>query len=195
VFDETIAVLRRMVGTRRAGVLLERRRFSSVERPLLADQDARQLQAESDRRCMDLERRYGRELTRVEVDRVSRGVWRDAGMVRCSRLRLEFMRITKRIGREEITTVTTWRHSLGTLLQDANTDPLIRQQFLGHAPTAGGHSGGLGMTAAYTHTRAGTYREQIRQALSLRPALHEVARVWLAGQEHGSKALTTKKGA
>ena len=41
-------------------------------------------------------------------------------------------------------------------------DPLIRQQTLGHRPTA---STGLGMTAKYTHTRPETQRAQIEQAL------------------------------
>jgi len=39
------------------------------------------------------------------------------------------------------------------LLQDANVDPLIRQQTLGHKPT---NSNGLGMTGNYTHTRQKT---------------------------------------
>jgi hypothetical protein len=61
-------------------------------------------------------------------------------------------------------------------LQDANVDPLIRQQVLGHRPTAGT---GLGMTAKYTHTRPETLRHQIEQALrrwpeSLRYALERV---------------------
>ena len=39
-----------------------------------------------------------------------------------------------------------WRHSFATLLQDANVDPLMRQQVMGHKPTTGN---GLGMTLNY----------------------------------------------
>jgi hypothetical protein len=61
-------------------------------------------------------------------------------------------------------------------LQDANVDPLIRQQTLGHRPTT---ESGLGMTANYTHTRPETQRRQVEQALrrwpdSLKPALEFV---------------------
>jgi hypothetical protein len=62
---------------------------------------------------------------------------------------------------------------LATLLQDANVDPLIRQQTLGHKPTNGNrptNSNGLGMTGKYTHTRPETQRQQIEQALRLWPA-------------------------
>ena len=42
-----------------------------------------------------------------------------------------------------------------TLLQDANVDPLIRQQVLGHQPCSP-DSGALGMTSVYTHSRPET---------------------------------------
>lgn len=72
----------------------------------------------------------------------------------------------------------SWRHSFATLLQDANVDPLIRQQTLGHKPTNGS---GLGMTANYTHIRGESHREQIERALgrwpgSLRLAVEFVSR-------------------
>ena len=66
----------------------------------------------------------------------------------------------KALGRPEATCPKSWRHSYATLLQDANVDPLIRQQTLGHKPTNGN---GLGMTANYTHTRGETQYAQIEQ--------------------------------
>lgn len=68
-------------------------------------------------------------------------------------MRFEFVRIMQAAGRAEATCPKSWRHSFATLLQDANVDPLIRQQVMGHRPTG---AGGLGMTANYTHTRAET---------------------------------------
>lgn len=185
VFDETVDVLRWLIGSRSAGVLLMRRRFTSGERPQLADRDARQLQVDLDLRCSAREHEEGRELSREERHHVAYSVWRDAGRVRCSRLRVEFMRVTKRIGAEHITSVKTWRHSFATLMQDANVDPLIRQQVLGHAAASGGRDTGLGATALYTHTRPETYREQIRTTLDLQPRVRAVARAWI--EDHSSE--------
>lgn len=62
-------------------------------------------------------------------------LWRDAGVIRSSRLRIEFMRIAHRIGIGHITCPKTFRHTFATLMQNANLDPLIRQQ-LRVTPTA-----------------------------------------------------------
>jgi len=72
----------------------------------------------------------------------------------------------QKIGHSESTCPKSWRHTFATLLQDANVDPLIRQQVLGHRPTT---SSGLGMTAKYTHTRPETLRAQVTAALQQWP--------------------------
>jgi integrase len=59
------------------------------------------------------------------------------------------------------------------LLQDANVDPLIRQQVMGHRPTSGS---GLGMIANYTHTRPETMRRQVEDALQRWPESLRLAR-------------------
>ena len=65
--------------------------------------------------------------------------------------------MTAAIGQPESTCPKSWRHTFATLLQDANVDPLIRQQVMGHKPTL---TGGLGMTANYTHTRPETCKSR-----------------------------------
>jgi hypothetical protein len=116
---------------------------------------------------------------RAERLAVARTVWRDLGMIRPERIRVEFMRITRRIARPEVTAPKTLRHQFATALQDANVDPLIRNQLMGHAPAGiGSARGGLGMTGLYTHTRVETLRRQLEQALGGRPAL-DAARKWL----------------
>ena len=82
-------------------------------------------------------------------------------------MRIEFIRLMRKIGRSELTAVKTLRHTFATTLQDANVDPLVRQITLGHKPTS---NAGLGMTAHYTHTRPETQRAQIEQALQRWPA-------------------------
>ena len=86
-------------------------------------------------------------------------------------MRIEFKRITKRIGLAEVTAPKTLRHTFATALQDANVDPLIRNELMGHAPTrVTGLGAGLGMTTVYTHTRPETKRRQLETALASRPA-------------------------
>jgi hypothetical protein len=79
------------------------------------------------------------------------------------------------IGHPESICPKSWRHTFATLLQDANVDPLIRQQVMGHKPTTGS---GLGMTANYTHTRSETCQEQVERALRRWPGPLEYAVQW-----------------
>ena len=75
------------------------------------------------------------------------------------------------MGMPEITAPKTLRHTFATCLQDANVDPLIRNELMGHAPSYAAFGGlGLGMTAVYTHTRPETKRQQLEGALKMRPA-------------------------
>ena len=118
---------------------------------------------------------------------IARGVWRDLGTLRTDWIRTEFMRVTRAIDCGEITAPKTLRHTFATILQDANVDPLVRNELMGHAPSAAGNlsgSGhgstqGLGMTAIYTHTRPETKRRQLEAAFADRPYEQLVA-VWIA---------------
>jgi hypothetical protein len=121
-------------------------------------------------------------LRRAEIHHLARKVWWDAGMVKQDVVRQSFVRITAVIGHPEATCPKSWRHSFATLLQDANVDPLIRQQTLGHKPTNGN---GLGMTRNYTHTRPETQRQQIEQALRRWPPSLQYAMERIAGAAKG----------
>jgi hypothetical protein len=80
------------------------------------------------------------------------------------------------------------RHTFATILQDANVDPLIRNELMGHVPAISPAPGaGLGMTAVYTHTRPETKRRQLENALAkvLALAAHLQAmcdRLWPKGE-------------
>jgi integrase len=101
-------------------------------------------------------------LTRIEEAALARKLWWDAGALKADRVRLSFVRVMTAVGHPESTCQKSWRHTFATLLQDANVDPLIRQQVMGHKPAI---DCGLGMTANYTHTRPETRKEQIERAL------------------------------
>ncbi len=77
------------------------------------------------------------------------------GMVYTEAIHCQFGRIAQAIGLSHLTAPKTLRHTFATSLQDANVDPLIRNELMGHTP-AKSHSrgGGLGMTAVYAHTHA-----------------------------------------
>jgi integrase len=175
LLPEVVAVLRAVTGKRRSGPVFLREKLAGKTPALVGGR------RELARVCEDRQqaaRQAGQPLARAESHRIAGGVWRDAGVVKADVLRTSFVRVMQGIGHPEATCPKSWRHSFATLLQDANVDPLIRQQTLGHKPTNGS---GLGMTANYTHTRGETQREQIEQALrrwpkSLRLAVEFVSR-------------------
>jgi integrase len=173
LLSEVVAVLRKVIGSRKAGPVFLRARFSKGAAPLLTG-DRRELE----RVCEERQQAATQPLSRSEALRIARGVWRDAGAVKADAVRTSFLRLTARIGHPEATCPKSWRHSFATLLQDANVDPLIRQQTLGHRPTT---DSGLGMTANYTHTRPETQRQQVEQALRRWPDSLKLALEFVKG--------------
>jgi len=159
LLPELIAVLRSVIGSRTAGLVFVRERFLGKTRKSYGERAdlERALQ-----QSIDTCRSAAQVLGRADIQRLARKVWWNAGAVKQDIIRQSFVRIMRLIGHPEATCPKSWRHSFATLLQDANVDPLIRQQTLGHKPTNGN---GLGMTGSYTHTRPETQRQQIEQAL------------------------------
>jgi integrase len=174
LLPEVAAVLRAVVGGRSAGPVFLRERLAGKTPALVGDR------RELGRVCSERQQAEGRPLSRAEEARLARGVWRDAGAVKPDAVRNSFVRIMRALGRPGATCPKSWRHSFATLLQDANVDPLIRQQTLGHSPASGG---GLGMTGNYTHTRGETQRRQIGRALRLWPESLRYALERLAGHD------------
>lgn len=163
LLPEVVAVLRSVIGGRMRGVVFLRQKLADKLPTLVADR--REMELVCGERQVAA-RGESQALSRAEARKIARSVWWDSGMVKADIVRTSFIRIMKRIGHPESTCPKSWRHSFATLLQDANVDPLIRQQTLGHKPT---NSNGLGMTANYTHTRGETQRQQIERALRLWP--------------------------
>ena len=175
-----VGVLRQVVGERRTGPVFRQRRccLQGFEPPL-AGLSMKELELEVVRRISRDEAEGVEALGRSDRVAVAEKVWRDAGGLKYDWVRKEFKRITKVIGAAEITAPKTLRHGFATALQDANVDPLIRNELMGHAPASFGMSGSaLGMTAIYTHTRPETKRRQLEEALAKRPA-SQSATNWL----------------
>jgi integrase len=186
LLPEVVIVLRVVIGRRTTGPVFIRQKLVGHYPKLVGDRA--ELGCVLQKR-IESRRSDSRVMGRAEIQGVARTVWWDAGVVKSDAVRISFLRTTEAIGRGDSTCPKSWRHSYATLLQDANVDPLIRQQVMGHRPTA---STGLGMTGKYTHTRPETLREQVEQALRRWPASLQWAMEW-AGAIGGSIASNTEK--
>jgi integrase len=176
--EPLVDVLRILVGESRQGVVFRRRCFEFGTEPPLAGMTKQRLEIEVSERVSRKEVELQRSLTRQEWLREAQGVWRDAGMIKNEGVRKEFMRLTRKIGQPQLTAPKSLRHLFATCLQDANVDPLIRCELMGHSVgSRNGAAHGLGMTATYTHTRPETKRRQLDEALAIRPAV-AIARAW-----------------
>ncbi len=139
----------------------------------------KRLEQEIQRRLLDEEDPSDSVNTRLRHEAVTKTIWRDLGAIKADQIRKDFMRLTKSIDLAEVTAPKTLRHTFATCLQDANVDPLIRNELMGHSSGRGNKSGGgLGMTSTYTHTRPETKQRQLEAALASRPALF-FAEHWL----------------
>lgn len=176
---ELLAVLRRVIGNRRAGPVFLRARYGLNAKPVLALDEA-ELGQQIQRRLKEKSNANGQTNTREEKARIARIVWNDAGIIDADRIRSSFIRTMTAIGLSEATCPKSWRHSFATLLQDANVDPLIRQITLGHKPSSPS-AGALGMTSVYTHTRPETLRREIERALRTWPLSLQLAQQWAQG--------------
>ena len=173
-------LLQYVIGKRQEGPVFLRRHFVSGALPKLGAAGSTRLERELADRISRNEVELQRALSRQERMVLARHLWTDAGAVKPDRLRLEFMQITRAIGLTGQTAPKLFRHLFATSLQDANVDPLIRCELMGHSTGASSMSGnGLGMTANYTHTRPETKRRQLETAIGQRPIV-ELCRRWLA---------------
>jgi integrase len=182
-------VLRRLIGSRRTGPVFCQRRCQDGFVPPLEGLTADRLEREALQRVAEFERSGGAELSRRQKQTVVKKVWRDMGAIREDWVRIEFMRVSQAIGLSFVTAPKTFRHTFATILQDANVDPLIRNELMGHSPaTTFGTVAGLGTTGLYTHTRPETKRRQLVTALNDRPAL-TCAATWLARRAFPSSGI------
>jgi integrase len=122
----------------------------------------------------------GEELSRGQRLRIARRFWRELGAIDEDRIRLEFIRVCKRIGLPSSSAPKVLRHQFATALQEGRVDPLIRNELMGHVAAGSRTAGhGLAMTAVYTHTRAETRREQLLGAFEPRPAV-TFSKLWVS---------------
>ena len=172
-------ILRHVLAGRSTGPVFRQRRFSRGFASIISNASLPSLQRELAVRIRRREASSDSALTRTDRMEVSTTIWRDLEALENDLVRREFMRVTSGIGMDEFTAPKTFRHTFATILQDANVDPLIRNELMGHVPAGlSTPGGGLAMTAVYTHTRPETKRRQLEDALANRAAVH-YAEQWL----------------
>ena len=178
LLPELVDILQVVLGDRRDGPVFRQRRCEDDHLPPLRGHTCRALESEMSKRISRSS--LGEDTSDRSVRHAAaKTLWRDLGALKEDWIRKEFMRLTEAIGSAEVTAPKTLRHSFATSLQDANVDPLIRNELMGHAPgCVSGLGRGLGMTAIYTHTRPETRRRQLEDALRARHAA-AIARAWL----------------
>ncbi|KKK97770.1 hypothetical protein LCGC14_2649420, partial [marine sediment metagenome] len=186
-------LLSRVVAGRRAGVLFSQRGCGDVRTARLPDATHDALAREHARRLRSASTRPDEPPSPSEQMRLAGRLWLDAGAITNDRIRLEFMRITRRIGLANVTAPKCWRHTFATLMQEAGVDPLIRQQTMGHTPTDRS-KGILGMTGVYTHTPPDLHRQQLQRVLDLRPRSIALLQSWLAGDWPPPSCLVDPEG-
>ena len=168
-------VLQVFVGDRQTGPVILRRRFRPERLPSWSNAIA--AEAQLTHRIQLAESENATACPRPERSRLARRVWTELGIVKTDRIRLEFMRLTKQLGVPDLTAPKTLRHLFATTLQDANVDPLIRNELMGHTPASAVGGSSLGMTTTYTHTRLDTKRSQLEAAFAESP-VSRIAAEW-----------------
>jgi integrase len=161
LLPEVSQVLRACIAGRSAGPVFLRRRFADgATLPLLAGRTMVELEQEMARRTEAVQDDRAARPTRLELARIGRSVWRDAGAVKETIIRNEFMRVTKRMGLEHLTSPKDLRHLFATSLQVAGVDPMVRRDVMGHTT--------LEMTSHYTHTQSSTRHHEVSRLAAVR---------------------------
>jgi integrase len=175
-------VLKHVLAGRSTGPLFQQRRFSHGCEALLTSPSQIALERELTLRIRRHQAGSDLVLNRKDRQEVANTIWRDMGAMENDMVRREFLAGTEVIGMGEVTAPKTLRHTFATILQDANVDPLIRNELMGHVPAGISQPGaGLAMTAVYTHTRPETKRRQLEEAFSVRAAI-QYAEEWLSSK-------------
>jgi integrase len=159
--DDLLAVVRDAAGNRKHGPLILARKFAGGQAlPPLAGLSTGELAKEFTGYMAAPVESSGpmsaRERTAEQIDRF----WRDLGATHHKKIRLEFIRVAKRIGRRDLSCPKLWRHQMATAMQEADVDPFARKEIIGHTR--------LETTGIYTHTSLAVLGQQMAKVERLR---------------------------
>ena len=89
VLPVLVRVLHELLGERKTGPVFLRRRFAGGVRPLLAGKSQSQLEQELRSRISNAEQGQRSGLSRTDAAQLACGLWRDAGIIKTERIRIE----------------------------------------------------------------------------------------------------------
>jgi site-specific recombinase XerD len=165
ILPEIHELLAACIGQRKAGFVFTNRRG-------LHDHFFNQFDSSEkfSRHLMELAQQARTKETSMEKEilRAIQPFVRQMGQIPEKRIRQEFMKLTKRIGRPDLTRVHSLRHLFSTRAQEQGMNPLLVQNILGHAT--------LEMTRRYTHFGMEAKRQAVSQMLRADPVLSTVIR-------------------
>lgn len=142
-----VDVLRKVVAHRRAGpVFVGRKVVAGKAVPPLVAHSVLELEQEVQRRIASAQSGQEAMLSRAAAAPIARSAWVDAGAIKETKIRAEFIKVTRKIGLAHLTCPKDLRHLFATSLQAAGVDPMIRRDVMGHTT--------LQMTSHYTHPQA-----------------------------------------
>jgi integrase len=159
LLPETRAVFERAIGGRQAGFVFVTEPFvTGRSRPALSFGSDQSFRAHAEKIVGDLLARDPDAGERAQKRAVV-SFCRSMGQVPEKRVRCEFMKVSAKIGRPDLTRAHDMRHLFATRAQAAGVSPLLLQAMLGHAT--------LDMTRRYVHPGLDIMREALqRLALS-----------------------------
>ena len=165
ILPEIKEMLLRCVGGRKEGFVFVNR--ESVEGKERETERFASAQAFSNHlRAMADQARAEGAVNEKEVMRKMLPFLRGIGQIPEKRIRQEFMKLTKKIGRPDLTKAHSLRHLFSTRAQEQGMNPILVQSILGHAS--------LDMTQRYTHFGMEAKRQAVSQMLRADPVLSVV---------------------
>lgn len=155
LFPQIKEVLERGIGGRRAGFVFLNEEFVNGTRKSPVELATPRAFHERLQKVVDNLRAKDPVIRPAALAKATRDVCREFGQIPERRVRQEFMKLTKRIGRPELTRAHDLRHLFSTRAQEMGINPLLVQELLGHKS--------LGMTWRYTHIGMDTKREAVQK--------------------------------
>lgn len=143
-----------LIGGRKAGFVFLNRAYSAGKRKAAVLFSKPQTLREHALKVAEEAREEG-ESSDKAVRKDVTAFLRTLGQIPEKRIRQEFMKVTKKIGRPDVTRAHSLRHFFATWAQEVGMNPLLVQSILGHAT--------LDMTGHYTHLSMDAKRQAMQE--------------------------------
>ncbi|MCK6471418.1 MAG: tyrosine-type recombinase/integrase [Planctomycetes bacterium] len=157
IFEEVVPLFEAAIGGRKAGFVFLNEAYATGAHSLPAELATPQALRQRAQAEVDALRGQEPEASELKIRRTLEAFGRQWGQIPEKRIRQEFMRLTRKIGRPELTKVHDLRHLFASRAQELGLNPLLVQDLLGHRT--------LDMTRRYTHIGLDAKRKALRKSM------------------------------